>query len=231
MKILLILLALLPGLAICYYIYQADKYEKEDRLPLLLTFLLGVLITWPAVKLEEWVSHWGLDNTANLGIAFIASFLGVALIEESLKFLCLYCFPFQKSFFNEPFDGIVYAVMIGMGFASLENVLYALRYGFETTLLRIFTAVPAHAVFAILLGYYVGRAKFDIKNKWRFLLTGLGLAIGVHGIYDFFIIQEAVEWLIIFAIVVLVISIYFARKLIRHQQNTSPFKPHLEEEE
>ena len=225
MKILLILLALLPGLAICYYIYRADKYEKEDQLPLFLSFFMGVAITWPAIKLEEWISQFGLENTANIGIALAASFIGVALIEEVLKFLCLWAYPYQRPFFNEPFDGIVYTVMIGMGFATLENILYALRYGFGTTLLRVFTAVPAHAVFAVLMGYYIGKAKFDAKNKWRLLFTGLGIAIGVHGIYDFFILQEAIEWLIIFAIVTLVISVRFAQKLIKIQQDQSPFRP------
>ena len=56
-------------------------------------------------------------------------------------------------------DGIVYAVMIGMGFATLENIIYASRFGLETTLFRAFTAVPAHGVFAAIMGYYIGVGK------------------------------------------------------------------------
>jgi RsiW-degrading membrane proteinase PrsW (M82 family) len=62
--------------------------------------------------------------------------------------------------FNEPFDGIVYAVIVSMGFATIENIIYVFQYGFATGILRLFTAVPAHAAFGILMGYFLGKAKF-----------------------------------------------------------------------
>lgn len=224
MSILLNILAIVPGLLICYYIYRRDKYEREARLHLILSFLLGMVITLPVMSIQSWAHQQGFDDVQHLGLTLFFSFIVVAFSEELLKFLTLMVYPFNRPFFNEPIDGIVYAVMIGMGFATLENILYANRYGFSTTLLRAFTAVPAHAVFAIILGFYAGKAKFDPKNRVRLLITGLLIAIGIHGLYDFFILQEVYEGLMILAVFTLGISIYFAQNLIKVHEDNSPFK-------
>lgn len=224
MSILLNILAIVPGLLVCYYIYRRDKYEQESRLHLILCFLLGMLITLPVMSIQVWAHEQGFDDTSHLGLTLFFSFIVVALSEELLKFLTLVAYPFNRPFFNEPIDGIVYAVMIGMGFATLENILYANRYGLSTTVLRAFTAVPAHAVFAIIIGFYAGKAKFDPQHRFRLLLTGLLIAVGVHGLYDFFILQEVYEGLMILAVFTLGISIYFAKNLIREHEENSPFK-------
>lgn len=231
MNIFLIFLAILPGLLISAYIYYLDKYEKESGWHLLICFGLGMLITLPALKIEAWAEHSGFNYTQNLFFTLIFSLIAVALTEEVSKLIALLIFPFRQSFFNEPMDGIIYSVMIGMGFATLENVLYALDYGLGTTIMRAFTAVPAHGIFAVIMGYYIGLAKFDQKNRIRLILTGLGLAVAVHGIYDFFILQQAYEWLMLLAIVTLLVSIYYGRTLIKLHQDNSPFKTSLEEEE
>lgn len=225
MPVLLYTLAILPGLLICLFLYRLDKYEKESKLQLVISFALGVIVTIPIFFIQRWAS--GVED--NIGNHFIAllfsSFLVVALGEELAKFIALYAYPFQQRFFNEPFDGVIYAVMISMGFATLENILYAYYHGLETTLLRAFTAVPAHAAFAIIVGYYTGLAKFDEKRQATLLLKGLGIAVAVHGLYDFFILQEYFEWLIILAVVILWLSLWYGRKLVKIHQNNSPFQP------
>jgi ribosomal protein S18 acetylase RimI-like enzyme len=77
-----------------------------------------------------------------------------------------------------------------MGFATLENLLYVSKYaglgqGYQIAFLRMFTAVPAHATFGVLMGYYVGKAKFEAVNRNRLLLTGLFWAVLFHGAYDY----------------------------------------------
>jgi RsiW-degrading membrane proteinase PrsW (M82 family) len=231
MNFLLILLAIVPGILIAVYIYYLDKYEKEPGWPLLICFALGMLITLPALKIEEWAEHHGFDYSGNMFLTLVFAFVAVALTEEVLKFIVLIAFPFRQSYFNEPMDGIIYSVMIGMGFATLENILYALDFGWGTTIMRAFTAVPAHGIFAVMMGYYIGLAKFDQKNRYKLIAIGLGLAIAIHGTYDFFILQEAYEWLMILAVVTLIISIYYGRTLIKLHQDNSPFKGISEEEE
>lgn len=224
MKFLLLLLAVLPGILICVFIYRMDKYEKEPPMHLFLCFCTGMLIPLPVIQLEEWTQHTGLDDPEHLGLAILSSYLIIALSEELVKFLATLFYPFQKAFFNEPFDGIIYAVTIAMGFATLENILYAHRYGIETVILRAFTAVPAHAAFAVIMGYYIGKAKFHPDRRNGLLLAGLLVPVLIHGTYNLFILQKSYDWLVALAVVTLAITIHFALRLIRIQQENSPFK-------
>lgn len=219
-------LAIIPGLLICWYIYRMDKYEKESRLHLAVTFALGMAITYPVLKAEAWATYAGWGDTQTLATTIISSFIVVALTEEFAKYLALLIYPYSRPFFNEPMDGIVYAVMISMGFATLENILYAGKFGFQTTILRAFTAVPAHACFAIIMGYFMGRSRFALSTKAKRQLMALALVVpvAVHGTYDFFILQEYYEELMILALALLGASIYIATKLIREHQENSPFK-------
>lgn len=91
---------------------------------------------------------------------FIKAFFVVALIEEFSKYIFVRFYSQPKKYFNEPFDGIVYAVMVSMGFAAIENIAYVSQGGMGTAIVRAFTAVPAHATFAVLMGYFMGLAKF-----------------------------------------------------------------------
>lgn len=220
----LILLAILPGLLLCYFIYRLDKYDKEPIWILGICFVLGMLITFPALQLETLAADYGIDESKNIGYLLISSFLVVAFSEELVKFIVLMLYPYQQKAFNEPLDGIVYAVIISMGFATVENVIYANLFGLPTTFLRSFTAVPAHAVFAVIMGYYVGLAKFDKAREYKLIATGFGGAVAIHGIYDFFILQEYYEWLMLFATLTLVISGYFSYRLIKLHRMNSPFK-------
>lgn len=221
---LIALLAILPGILICYLIYRMDKFEKESRLPLLICFILGIASALPALKLEEWGDSLGINEYGSFGMLLLLSFIVIALSEELVKFIAVFLYPFQKSFFNEPIDGIVYSVMIGMGFATIENIIYADRFGTGTAIVRAFTAVPAHAVFAVLMGYYVGLAKFNPKKKFIYLAKGLGIAVLVHGIYDVFILQQYHEWLMLLATFTLLVGGVFAYRLIRLHQKASPFQ-------
>src|SRR4051812_33135309 len=159
---LLLALAIAPGLAICIFVFYRDAYDKEPALNLFLAFVYGMLTIIPAAILE--LATRRLTDNSIVGIIF-SSFVLVALIEEFFKFLALRYYGFNRRSFDEPFDGIVYGVMVSMGFATVENIFYVTQYGMSTAVMRIFTAVPAHASFGVIMGYYVGKAKFDYLKK------------------------------------------------------------------
>ena len=223
-NIFLTILAVIPGVLICYFIYRYDKFETESRLPLAICFALGIVCALPALKLEEWGDRAGIDENQGFWMLMLLSYVVIALSEELMKYIVLVAYPFQKKFFNEPLDGIVYAVMIGMGFATIENIIYANRFGTGTTIVRAFTAVPAHAVFAVAMGYFAGIAKIDPKHRYRNLALSLLVAVLIHGTYDLFILQQYYEWLMIFATVTLLASGYVAYHLIRQHRENSPFE-------
>ena len=154
---LLLVLALAPALAIIVYIYLKDKYEREPVGLLLKNVALGasasVLITFFLGAFGNWFLP--VSNPMSVLQQFIKAFVVVALVEEFSKYVIVRYYAQRNNEFDEPFDGIVYAVMVAMGFAALENILYVFQYGVSNGVLRAFTAVPAHATFAVLMGYFL----------------------------------------------------------------------------
>jgi len=223
-RILLVLLALLPIAVFVFLIYRADKYDKEPILPLFISFALGALSIAPAIWLQNFIADTGwFDLNSNMQLlAFV--FVSIALIEELAKSIIFFAFPFQKSFFNEPFDGVVYAVMIAMGFAAVENVIYVLEFGVETGIARALTAVPAHATFGIISGYYFGRAKFELNRRWPLIIVGLVFTILFHTLYDFLILQEISEFLMLGASLGIYMLSILGFFMVRNALSFSPFK-------
>ncbi|MEM6726042.1 MAG: PrsW family glutamic-type intramembrane protease [Bacteroidota bacterium] len=223
--LLLALLAILPGLLISGYIYRMDSYDKEPRRLLLTCFILGIVSTIPAVFIQRYGLSLGLDISEKAWMTAIFAFVLVAGSEELVKFIPLRYYAYPKDTFNEPLDGIVYSVMISMGFATLENILYVMEGGASTALLRMFTAVPAHAAFAIIMGYFVGLAKFsDPQYRTQLLWKGYIGAVILHGCYNFFLFQQNIPVLSLLAFVSLYFGIRYSRKLIIMHRQISPFQ-------
>ncbi len=224
MKIsLLILLAIAPAIAIGLFIYLKDKYEKEPLSLMAKAFFLGILSIIPPILVENGFQYIGINISEDIWITFLYAFIAVGLSEEFFKFLILRYGLYKKQAFNEPMDGIVYAVFISLGFASIENVLYALSGGFQVALLRMFTAVPAHGGFAILMGFFVGKAKFSSAPKFN-LFLGLLVATIAHGLYDFFLFQLYSNSLRLASMGVLAFIIGFSLWAIRVHVKNSPFR-------
>ena len=220
----LLLTAIAPVFIIIIYIYVKDKYEKEPKRLLLLSFISGAIVS----VLITTLLYTGFDvflplkNHYSLQEQFIKAFFVVALTEEFSKYVIVRYVSQPRKAFNEPFDGIIYAVMVSMGFAATENIMYVMQGGYQVALLRAFTAVPAHATFAILMGYFMGKAKFS-NSKVVLNFTGLFLAILFHGTYDFFLFIDFIPGVWIGAFISLLIGLFFARKAIISHQNDSKF--------
>jgi protease PrsW len=230
LNILLITMAILPSLLICIWIYRQDKFEKESLWTLGACFIWGAVSTVPAILAQSYFKGW--ENPSDLVNMGVYAFLIVALTEELSKCLFLRLYAYPKDEFNEPMDGIVYAVMIGMGFATLENIFYVLSEDFggvRVAIGRAFTAVPAHAAFAVIMGAYIGLAKFVPEYRNRYMFNGIFLAVFFHGLYDFFLLQKSYESLTILSIIVLVIIVNMARRLVKIEQELSPFNPKNQE--
>jgi RsiW-degrading membrane proteinase PrsW (M82 family) len=216
-------LALAPGAAIMLYIYLRDKHEREPLGLLMISFLYGGLSTVLTLVISWPVNAFLLTKETDVVQQFWNAFFKVALVEEFSKFVFVRFILFYNRNFNEPFDGIVYAVMVGMGFATLENVLYVYQYGLATGIMRMFTAVPAHATFAILMGFFIGKAKFTHRRVFYFSTAGLVTASIFHGSYDYFLFISFIPGIWIGAVVSLIIGFTLSRKAIRLHQQTSPF--------
>jgi RsiW-degrading membrane proteinase PrsW (M82 family) len=216
---LLLVSATAPGLALAIYIYYRDKFEKEPMKILVISFLLGILSAVPALIIEIFI---GLLPIIQQNV-FLHAFFGIALIEEGCKMFFVLIYAYRKKVFNEPFDGITYAVMVSMGFATIENIFYVLEGGAQLAIMRAITAVPAHATFAIIMGYFLGLAKFTHQHKLLYWILALSCSTFLHGAYDYFLLQNSIPGLWIGAIISLITGIYLSKKAIKIHNQNSPF--------
>ena len=121
-------IALAPGVAIMLYIYLKDKHEREPLSLLLISFVYGMVSTLLTLFISTPINFLVVLREDDYLHEFYSAFFKVALVEEFSKFVFVRFILFPNKNFNEPFDGIVYAVMVGMGFATLENVIIILLY-------------------------------------------------------------------------------------------------------
>jgi len=220
----LLLTAIAPVCIVILYIYIKDKYEKEPKRLLLLSFILGAIVSIliTTILYSGFDFFLPLENHFSIGQQFVKAFFVVGLTEEFSKYIIVRYVSQPRKAFNEPFDGIIYAVMVSMGFAATENIMYVIEGGYEVAIVRAFTAVPAHATFAIIMGYYMGKAKFS-NHKILLNFTGLFLAILFHGTYDFFLFIDYIPGVWLGAFLSLLIGLFLSRKAIQKHQDASKF--------
>ncbi len=185
----LLLATILPSILLILIFVFSDKF-REPKLEIIKVFFYGILITIPAYFLNTYVGEV-LEKT-ELSVALINSFLTAAPVEEGLKLSVLYFLVYKMKDFNEPMDGIVYGVCASLGFATLENFyyVYLLADYFNTSsislaIVRAFSAVPAHAVFGLFMGYFF--MKYSFIKKGDNLLLAFIVPFVLHGSYNFFI--------------------------------------------
>ena len=185
----LLLVTILPSILIIMFFVYSDKF-KEPRGEIIKVFFYGILITIPAYFLNTYIGDFFYANT-RVSENLISSFLTAAPVEEGLKLSVLYYFVYKMKDFNEPMDGIVYGVTVSLGFATLENFyyVYLLADYFKTTsmslaILRSFSAVPAHAVFGVFMGYFF--MKYAFIKKGDNLFFAFIVPFVLHGCYNLF---------------------------------------------
>ncbi len=194
----LIFIALAPVVIILFYIYFRDKYEREPIGLLLKAIIAGGFITIPILLVEIGLSKIGASFSSSSAEIIWRAFVVAATTEEVFKFLALYILIWANRNFNEKFDGIVYAVYISLGFALVENVLYVIQGGAGVGLMRALTAVPAHALFGVVMGYYFGLARFYKEQRTFFMIRAIMWPVILHGFYDYCLMSQIPVLLIMF---------------------------------
>ncbi|MFC5531716.1 glutamic-type intramembrane protease PrsW [Cohnella yongneupensis] len=219
--------AIAPGIALLAYFYWKDRYDAEPLPMIVKLFLTGALIVLPIMIVQRGLTMmWGESP-------FTFSFVISAGVEEFFKWFVLYHIIFNHTEFDEPYDGIVYAVAVSLGFATLENVLYAFLQPatFHTLMIRALLPVSGHALFGVFMGYSLGRAKFSTGRKVRLhLWLALLLPLLWHGIYDYLMMSVSQTW--IWLVVPFMFLLWFGS--IRHVNRAnaiSPFRLLKREEE
>ncbi|MGE5573872.1 MAG: PrsW family intramembrane metalloprotease [Bacteroidota bacterium] len=218
----LTLVSLGPGLLWVWFFYRKDRAEPEPKALVTKAFLFGVASVFPAAFLEAPFRRVITTGRRDLLALLVVSILVVGVVEEISKFVAVKVAAYDNAEFDEVMDGIVYGVAAGLGFAATENLFYATTYGLAVGVFRAFITDLAHASFSGIVGYYLGRAKFDARHATGLVARGLGTAIVLHGAYDFLIIGGIVP--ATFGIfMVLATYAYLSRKIVQARK-LSPFR-------
>ena len=193
---LTLLITLVPPILILLYFVLTDKF-REPKGTVILIFFLGFLICLPAGILNG-LSHDFFYDGSKYSDNLTSSFLGPAWAEELLKFSILYLIVLKRNEFNEPMDGLVYGVVVSLGFATYENYTYVYEWaeqiakdeGYDfaelsylVALGRSYSAIPMHGLNGAVMGDYFGMFAFSGNKK--FLILSLVLPYLFHGFYNF----------------------------------------------
>lgn len=217
----LMALAIIPGLLIIIYVYRKDKVEKEPAGLIMRIIFFGVLSCFAAAFLEQLESQYLPQYPkGSVEYALITSFCMAALVEEIVKFIAMKLGSWNYQGFNYRFDGIVYGVSSAVGFAIYENINYVAMYGFQTAIVRAFTAIPLHAFCGVFMGVfysYSKRASILGNNgaKIGYTLLSLLVPMLIHGTYDTFAFlgERGTMPLLIFVVILYVSAITTIKKM------------------
>ncbi len=226
--VIYILAAILPAIYLMRYIYNMDTYEKEPPQMLASLVLMGVCAALASIVLEmlgQYLLSLSTISQDSPVYTVVTAFLIVAVIEEGMKFLFLHLRSWHDPNFNFRFDGIVYSAFVSLGFAAFENIKYVFGYGLSVAFPRAFLAIPGHLGFAVVFGYFYGRAKHAEDQgrgaaKAANLIAGYLCAILLHGVYDSCAMIGSVLSTIIFVIFVIFMYV-FVFHLVKKEANTN----------
>lgn len=192
--IIMITAAALPALLLWIYICKRDT-QREPMSQMFKAFLYGIGIIVPVIAIEKAISFvlFGSAEPETIIGAIAEAFFVAAIPEEAMKLVALLIVLHKNPYFDEHYDGIVYAICVSLGFATLENIGYITQSDewVDVATLRALLSVPGHYAFAVLMGYYYSLWYFGGKSTKNLVCILLAPVIA-HGCYDTIVLSANV---------------------------------------
>lgn len=181
-----------------YLIFVKEKYKSKNFKDLWLSILIGLLVYLSALVIELFLKLIFKPND------FLNAFANIALTEEGLKFLLVHLFIIKSKKQSSAYDTIKILLLTSLSFALFENIVYVNFFyesmGMDVAFLRLYTAIPMHAICGISMGYFIFNHK-QTKNK-LYLILAILIPLIMHGGYDYFIFIDK----FIFSLLILIFS-------------------------
>lgn len=206
--------AVLPGVLLLAYILWTDRKNSEPWQLIVKGVVCGFIsigilrLFWR--YMPDYFTWADARDTIIEKVRY--AFLYAAIPEEIAKLIMLWVVVSRNTFYNEPRDGMVYAVCVGLGFATLENIGYVTgheNWG-RVAFARAMLSVPAHYLCAVLMGYYYANARFwpskGVRRFWQ-LARIILIPVLIHGTFDSmaFVISWNQVALYVFAFIFLIL--------------------------
>lgn len=194
--LILFIFAIAPSIIWLLFYLRKDAHPESNR-QIIKIFLYGMLVALPVFFIEQGFLQVLSDlNISKILFLILSIFVGVALVEEVFKYLVVRDKVLSDPEFDEPIDAMLYMIISALGFAAMENILIFFSEVFENpyqffilSIIRLISTTFLHALCSGLAGFYLAKSFFEIKQRFRLLLTGLGIATFLHGLYNFSIIK------------------------------------------
>ncbi|MBI4101731.1 MAG: PrsW family intramembrane metalloprotease, partial [Candidatus Nealsonbacteria bacterium] len=208
---LYVVFGILPSFVWLMFYLRKDHHPEAHQMVLRI-FFWGMIIALPAVFLEmgffDIVAGFRLPSGP---ASFLNIFIGVAFMEEFLKYLIVQNRVLSHHEFDEPVDAIIYMIVAALGFAAAENILILLQLGhavlwdkaIEISAFRFLGATFLHTLSSGLIGFFLALAILEKKNRTRLIVFGLSLATLLHGLYNFSIMKIQGNFKILIPILIL----------------------------
>jgi len=228
--------AFAPGIFWLWLVYRWDRYHPVPRWLVIRTFLWGMVAVVPIAIVEVLLvlGQGGLESLSNLeqgqlslqSMAYEA-FVVAGVTEEFGKFLVVRLTIYKSLYFDEATDGLVYSAAAALGFATLENIGYALSFGWQVMLVRGPISTFAHVLFSVVWGYPLGLLKVQYPGSRLYLWLGLPGAMAAHGLFDFLLFTQS--WYAFLVIPLLAGLVFALVTMLRHSRRISPYREKVAE--
>lgn len=188
-NIILLCISILPVILLGSYVYYKDRFEKEPFKMLLKALICGCLSVIPAMFMEAILTSTYSFSGSGVIEGLYTGYVVAGCSEELCKLLLLTIAVWKSRYFDEYFDGIVYATFVSLGFAGLENIMYVFGQAdfgssLTTGTMRALLAVPGHFLFGVVMGYYFALAKFQPEKRFGNFVKAFIYPMLLHGTYD-----------------------------------------------
>lgn len=192
----------LPPLVWLYFLLKEDDRCPEPLPLLIIAFVAGALAVPFALPLEAIVRSYAYvayAQCADYGAICMPIIIGWSVVEETLKYVLAALLVLWRKDVNESVDLVIYMLTVALGFAALENVLFLIAPfaggeilgGLATGNLRFIGSTLLHVMASSVIGFALAFS-FNLPKPLRVLcaVAGLILAIALHAVFNFFIIQS-----------------------------------------
>lgn len=187
LMIVSLFLAAIPAAIWMSLFYVQDRSEPEPRLFVLAVAVLGALVAGavglPLLNLFFRVPDWiGRDPLT----AILGSILVVGFLQTFLKYVAIRFSIFYSPEFDQRMDGVIYGSAVGLGYATMLNINLVVASGgvdLGAGVVRIVITQMVQGSLGALVGYFLGRDKFDKRRVW-WMSAGLVLAAVLEGLYS-----------------------------------------------
>jgi RsiW-degrading membrane proteinase PrsW (M82 family) len=182
---------LTPAIFWIAYFGFKDRLQPEPFLKIGTAYLLGIGSALVVVQVLRLLPLMGLPDDPSLLMEsqrlgyLLYSICVTGPLEEFFKFLPFLVFVLNFRAFDEQIDGIIYASLIALGFASYENIQYLAYMDGLELFGRAFASPLTHTIFSSIWGYTVGTARLERKSLFWPSVLGIGLAAIFHGVFNF----------------------------------------------